>query len=85
MPGALVNYAALLCGKVPVNLNYTLSEATIAACAKQCDIKTVITSRKFLEKIKLTPPGELIYLEDVAGATIHEPEMKKPRNSASDC
>ena len=66
VPGALVNYAAQLCGKVPVNLNYTLSEATIAACAKQCDVKTVITSRKFLEKIKLTPPGELIYLEDMA-------------------
>jgi len=66
VPGALVNYAAFLCGKVPVNLNYTLSEATIAHCAQQCDLKTVITSRKFLEKIKLTPPGELIYLEDVA-------------------
>ena len=64
--GALVNYAAFLCGKVPVNLNYTLSEATIAACAKQCEIKTVVTSRKFLEKIKLTPPGELIFLEDLA-------------------
>jgi len=67
VPGALVNYAALLCGKVPVNLNYTLSEATIAACARQCNLQTVITSRKFLEKIKLTPPGKIIYLEDVAG------------------
>jgi acyl-[acyl-carrier-protein]-phospholipid O-acyltransferase/long-chain-fatty-acid--[acyl-carrier-protein] ligase len=67
VPGALVNYAALLCGKVPVNLNYTLSEATIAACAAQCNLQTVVTSRKFLEKIKLTPPGKLIYLEDVAG------------------
>ena len=66
VPGALVNYAAFLCGKVPVNLNYTLSEATIAACAQQCGIRTVITSRKFLEKLKLTPPGELVYLEDVA-------------------
>jgi acyl-[acyl-carrier-protein]-phospholipid O-acyltransferase/long-chain-fatty-acid--[acyl-carrier-protein] ligase len=66
VPGALVNYAAFLGGKVPVNLNYTLSESTIAACAKQCEIKTVLTSRKFLEKIKLTPPGTLIYLEDVA-------------------
>jgi acyl-[acyl-carrier-protein]-phospholipid O-acyltransferase/long-chain-fatty-acid--[acyl-carrier-protein] ligase len=67
VPGALVNYAALLCGKVPVNLNYTLSEATIAAGAAQCNLQTVVTSRKFLEKIKLTPPGKLIYLEDVAG------------------
>jgi acyl-[acyl-carrier-protein]-phospholipid O-acyltransferase/long-chain-fatty-acid--[acyl-carrier-protein] ligase len=68
VPGALVNYAALLCGKVPVNLNYTLSEATIGACARQCNIQTVITSRTFLEKIKLTPPGKIIYLEDVAAA-----------------
>ncbi len=69
VPGALVNYAAFLCGKVPVNLNYTLAEATIAHCEQQCDLKIVITSRKFLEKIKLTPPGELVYLEDVAGGT----------------
>jgi acyl-[acyl-carrier-protein]-phospholipid O-acyltransferase/long-chain-fatty-acid--[acyl-carrier-protein] ligase len=68
VPGALVNYAAFLCGKVPVNLNYTLSESGIAACANQCGIKTVVTSRKFLEKIKLTPPGELIYLEDLAAS-----------------
>jgi acyl-[acyl-carrier-protein]-phospholipid O-acyltransferase / long-chain-fatty-acid--[acyl-carrier-protein] ligase len=66
VPGALVNHAAFLCGKIPVNLNYTLSETTLAACAKQCEIKTVITSRKFLEKIKLTPPGELLFLEDIA-------------------
>ncbi len=77
VPGALVNYAALLGGKVPVNLNYTLSEATIAACAKQCDLKTVVTSRKFLEKIKLTPPGKLIFLEDVAGGT---PNSSSARN-----
>jgi acyl-[acyl-carrier-protein]-phospholipid O-acyltransferase / long-chain-fatty-acid--[acyl-carrier-protein] ligase len=66
VPGALVNYAALLCGKVPVNLNYTLSAESLASCAKQCDIKTVLTSRAFLEKVKLTVPGEVIYLEDVA-------------------
>jgi acyl-[acyl-carrier-protein]-phospholipid O-acyltransferase/long-chain-fatty-acid--[acyl-carrier-protein] ligase len=66
VPGALVNYAAFLSGKVPVNLNYTLSESGLAACTAQCQLKTVVTSRKFLEKIKLTPPGELIYLEDLA-------------------
>ncbi len=66
VPGALVNYAALICGRVPVNLNYTLSEATLASCAKQCELTTVITSRLFLEKVKLTPPGEIIFLEDLA-------------------
>ncbi len=81
VPGALANYAAFLCGKVPVNLNYTLSEATIADCAQQCQLKTVITSRKFLEKIKLTPPGRLIYLEDVAGGT---PKSAAGRKLAAD-
>ena len=66
IPGALVNYAAFLCGRVPVNLNYTLSEVTLADTVKQCDIQTVISSRKFLEKIKLTPPGKIIFLEDLA-------------------
>ncbi len=68
VPGALVNHAAFLCGKVPVNLNYTLAESAIASCVQQCGITTVITSRKFLEKLKLTPPGKLIFLEDIAGA-----------------
>jgi len=66
VPGALVNHAALLCGKVPVNLNYTLSGAALASCAEQCGLKTVVTSRVFLEKIKLSVPGETIFLEDLA-------------------
>ncbi|MEK7707179.1 MAG: AMP-binding protein, partial [Verrucomicrobiota bacterium] len=65
--GALANYAALLCGKVPVNLNYTVSTETLASCAEQCRLKTVLTSRAFLEKVKLTMPGEVVYLEDVLG------------------
>jgi acyl-[acyl-carrier-protein]-phospholipid O-acyltransferase / long-chain-fatty-acid--[acyl-carrier-protein] ligase len=66
IPGALVNWAALLLGKVPVNLNYTSSKESMASCANQCGLKTVITSRLFLEKVKLEPPGELIYAEDLA-------------------
>src|ERR1041385_2238948 len=63
--GALVNFAALLQGKVPVNLNYTASTEVLASCAKQCDLKTVITSRAFLERVNLVVPGESIYLEDL--------------------
>lgn len=65
VPGALVNFAALLTGKVPVNLNYTLAESSIASCVQQCDIKTIVTSRVFLEKVKLKVPGELVFLEDL--------------------
>jgi len=64
--GALTNWAALLCGKVPVNLNYTVSNETLAACIRQCDIQTVITSRVFLEKVKLTVPGRVLFLEEIA-------------------
>jgi acyl-[acyl-carrier-protein]-phospholipid O-acyltransferase / long-chain-fatty-acid--[acyl-carrier-protein] ligase len=66
IPGSLVNWAALLLGKVPVNLNYTSSNESIASCAKQCDLKTVVTSRQFLEKVPLQLPGQLIYAEDLA-------------------
>jgi len=63
--GALVNHAALLMGRVPVNLNYTVAETTLAACVKQCELRTVVTSRVFLEKVKLTVPGDIIFLEDL--------------------
>jgi acyl-[acyl-carrier-protein]-phospholipid O-acyltransferase/long-chain-fatty-acid--[acyl-carrier-protein] ligase len=66
VPGALVNYAAFLSGKVPVNLNYTISEETLSSCIRQCDLQTVLTSRAFLEKIKLRPACETLFLEDLA-------------------
>jgi len=66
VPGALVNFAALLSGKVPVNLNYTASEAVIASCAQQCGLKTIVTSSAFLERVKLQLPGKVILLEELA-------------------
>ena len=66
IPGALVNLAAMLTGKVPVNLNYTASNETLESCAKQCDLKTVITARAFLERVHVQPPGEAIFIEDLA-------------------
>jgi acyl-[acyl-carrier-protein]-phospholipid O-acyltransferase/long-chain-fatty-acid--[acyl-carrier-protein] ligase len=66
VPGALVNLAAMLLGKVPVNLNYTASNETLESCAKQCNLKTVVTARIFLEKVKVQPPAEAIFIEDAA-------------------
>lgn len=65
VPGALVNFAAMLGGKVPVNLNYTVSPETLASCIRQCDIKTVVTSKAFLEKLKLQVPCEIVFLEEL--------------------
>lgn len=66
--GALVNFAALLMGKVPVNLNYTLAEEALASCARQCQLQTVLTSKAFLDRVKVKPPGRTLLLEDVAAA-----------------
>ncbi|MGH9523502.1 MAG: acyl-[ACP]--phospholipid O-acyltransferase, partial [Terriglobales bacterium] len=65
--GALVNYAAMLMGRVAVNLNYTASNETLASCAAQCNLKTTITSQAFLDKLpNLKAPGEVITLEKLA-------------------
>ena len=68
IPGALVNFAAMLMGKVPVNLNYTASNETLSSCAQQCNLKTIITARVFLEKVHVLPPGETLFIEDIAKA-----------------
>jgi acyl-[acyl-carrier-protein]-phospholipid O-acyltransferase/long-chain-fatty-acid--[acyl-carrier-protein] ligase len=77
VPGALVNWAAMLCGKVPVNLNYTVSEQTLVSCIRQCGIKTVVTSRVFLEKVKLKLECETVFLEDVVGAERRSPDRRE--------
>ena len=56
----------MLCGKVPVNLNYTVSQEILDSCVKQCGIRTIVTSHQFLEKIKLAVPETSIFLEDLA-------------------
>jgi len=66
VPGALVNYAAMLAGKIPVNLNYTLSDEALASCAAQCKLETVITTKALLDHIPLKIPGKTILLEEAA-------------------
>ncbi len=66
VPGALVNFAAVLCGKVPVNLNYTASGEILASCARQCEIETVVTSRAFLERVNIEVPAKPIFVEELA-------------------
>ncbi len=64
---AMVNYAATLAGKVPVNLNYTASDTLLASCAQQCGLQTVITSKAFLERLPtLHVPEQVCFIEDIA-------------------
>ena len=50
--GVIVNLALWLLGKTNVNLNYTSSVDNVKFCAERADVKSVITSRQFIEKLK---------------------------------
>jgi len=64
---AMANLAAATAGRTSVNLNYTAGAASMESAAKQAGLTTVLTSRAFIEKAKLTPPPGLhaIYIEDI--------------------
>lgn len=71
--GAIVNMALFVIGKVPVNLNYTLSEQAISAALRKADISQVITSEKFVEKLaakgfdfKSSLDGKVRYVENLS-------------------
>jgi len=50
IPGAIVNIAASISGRVAVNLNYTVGAEGMASAARQARLKTVVTGREFLAK-----------------------------------
>src|SRR5262249_6650116 len=62
-PGALVNIAAVLSGRVPVNLNYTAPEESVRSAVAQSGIRSVVTSRRFLEKLGAAPPARPIFID----------------------
>ncbi|HTL62334.1 MAG TPA: acyl-[ACP]--phospholipid O-acyltransferase [Nitrospira sp.] len=66
--GALVNVAAPLCGKTSVNLNYTVGRSGLDAAVRQAGLRTVVTSRAFIERAKLELPGgpRIVWMEDLA-------------------
>ncbi|PWJ62534.1 MULTISPECIES: MFS transporter [unclassified Fibrobacter] len=50
--GVIVNLALWVMGKTNVNLNYTSSVDNVKFCCERADVKTIITSRQFVEKLK---------------------------------
>ncbi len=65
--GALVNLSAALAGKVAVNLNFTAGRSGIESAIRQAGLRSVVTSRQFLEKVAIELPGDVerVYLEDL--------------------
>ncbi len=83
--GALTNYALMLMGRVPVNLNYTSSNEVIACCAQQCGIDVVITSKAFLERFpNMAIPGRTLLLEDALGGAAIEREADRAGTCVAD-
>ena len=52
----LVNLAAALSGRVVVNLNFTAGKAAMGSAAAQAGLRTVVTSRAFVDKAKIELP-----------------------------
>lgn len=63
---AVANIAVLLGGKIPVNLNFTAGCEVMDLCIRQCDLKTVLTSRAFLSRVGLPETPPMVFLEDLA-------------------
>ena len=61
--GAIINLGIVLAGKVPVNLNFTVGRDAFESALSQCDLKTIYTSEKFLEKAKLDRRPEMQFAE----------------------
>ncbi len=63
--GAIANFGVTLAGRAAVNLNFTAGDRNCRAAIELCGIRTVLTSRKFIQKADLATWPEMIYLEDL--------------------
>ena len=66
VPAALLNLGISLAGRVPVNLNYTASPEAIGSAIERCEIKTIFTSEKLLQRLSIPRRPGMIMIEDVA-------------------
>jgi acyl-[acyl-carrier-protein]-phospholipid O-acyltransferase / long-chain-fatty-acid--[acyl-carrier-protein] ligase len=66
VPAIVTNLALSLDQRVVTNLNYTCTADILNYCLEEATIRTVVTSKKFLEKVDLgTLNAKLILLEDL--------------------
>ena len=65
--GVLSNTAITMLGKIPVNLNFTSGAEIMESAIKQCDIRTIVSSKAFVAKLgdAFSVPEGTVYLEDI--------------------
>lgn len=63
---AIANLATTLDQRISVNLNDTAPPSSVKSAHDQCEIRTVLTSRQFLEVLPKLPRAEnVLYMEDL--------------------
>lgn len=62
--GTLANLAVLLAGKVPVNLNPSLSPEAARSCLAQSGVETILTTQELEKKLPKFPwPDQVVFIE----------------------
>ncbi|MBT4333159.1 MAG: AMP-binding protein [Candidatus Cloacimonetes bacterium] len=73
----LSTLGALFAGKIPVMINYSTGAAENSVYAQEkCSFKTIITSKKLLEKLNVSPVDGMIYLEDIMSSLSTAEKLK---------
>jgi acyl-[acyl-carrier-protein]-phospholipid O-acyltransferase / long-chain-fatty-acid--[acyl-carrier-protein] ligase len=67
--GALAHIGTSLAGKVPVGLNFLASKEEQDWVMNICDIKTIFTSREFIQKAEIPEDSRMIFIEDLKDET----------------
>jgi len=79
--GTIANIGLLFAGKVPVNLNPTLSESAARACLKQAGIETILTGAPIQTKCTKFPwTSRVVHIENEIANT---PKSRKLRHLAT--
>ena len=72
MPIAAVALLAVMCSdRTPAMINFSSGQEVALAAARRAGIKKILTSRRFLEKLKWEVSPEMVFLEDLV------PQIKK--------
>ncbi|MFH1614401.1 MAG: acyl-[ACP]--phospholipid O-acyltransferase [Planctomycetota bacterium] len=75
--GILANVAVSMLGKVPVNLNYSGSRQLVVGAIEQAGIKSIISSRTFVEKLgNFNTLQEMILIEDVFSSLTRKDKIR---------
>ncbi len=62
---AFANFALAFLHRTTVNLNYTAGDASVLAAIRQSGLKTIVTAKRFVDRLPLPPSDvKVIYLED---------------------